>query len=105
MDCLTFYSLRVLYARSVVACLPDELKEMLIKTQENRAKFLELHESVHALSTTDALRMFHSNIETTNSIPGMQEHPDGSSLDCHIRKLQSLLLETPAIHSSTSRTS
>ncbi|KAK0572939.1 hypothetical protein LWI29_000699 [Acer saccharum] len=95
---------------SALACLPDELKEMLIKTQENRAKFQDLHESVHSLSTTDALRLFHDDIltnkavepsehaETSSSISGLQRHrADCSRLENLSRELQSLLLETPAI--------
>ncbi|KAL5760338.1 hypothetical protein ACOSP7_018851 [Xanthoceras sorbifolium] len=95
---------------SALESLPDELKGLLIKTQENRAKFQDLHESVHSLSTTDALRLFHDDIltnkavkpnehaETSSSISGLQEHrTDCSSLENHSRELQSLLLESPAI--------
>ncbi|KAM1556122.1 hypothetical protein ACFX10_039702 [Malus domestica] len=40
---------------SALACLPDGLKEKLIETEEQRNGFQRLFESVHSMSTKDAL--------------------------------------------------
>ncbi|MBA0842211.1 hypothetical protein Goarm_002053 [Gossypium armourianum] len=95
---------------SALACLPDELRERLIETQENRDKFQELYESVNLLSATDALKLFHDDIltkkaveqsgstEASVSVGGAQEHiSNSSSLGTYSTKLQSLLLESPEI--------
>ncbi|XP_073136537.1 uncharacterized protein [Henckelia pumila] len=43
---------------SVMAFLPHGLKEKMVETEETRNKFQRLHESIHSLSTTDALKLF-----------------------------------------------
>lgn len=96
--------------KSALACLPDELRERLIETQENRDKFQELYESVNLLSATDALKLFHDDIltkkaveqsgstEASVSVGAAQEHiSNSSSLGTYSTKLQSLLLESPEI--------
>ncbi|XP_019185708.1 PREDICTED: uncharacterized protein YAE1-like [Ipomoea nil] len=45
-----------------LACLPPELQERLITTEENRNKFQKLHESVQSVSTADALKTFHESL-------------------------------------------
>ncbi|XWS65768.1 hypothetical protein CRYUN_Cryun05aG0141900 [Craigia yunnanensis] len=95
---------------STLAFLPDELREKLIETQEKRDKFQELYESVNALSTTDALKLFHDDILTKKageesepaeagvSVGGSQEQSSISdSLGSYTAEVQSLILESPEI--------
>ncbi|KAJ0037531.1 hypothetical protein Pint_23834 [Pistacia integerrima] len=95
---------------SAFAALPNELKEMLVETQENRNKFQGLYESVHSLSTTDALKLYHDdlvasktvvhsdNAEVSSNVAGLQEQSSGCSpLENRFVELQSLLLETPGV--------
>uniref|UniRef100_A0A5B7BR35 Essential protein Yae1 N-terminal domain-containing protein n=1 Tax=Davidia involucrata TaxID=16924 RepID=A0A5B7BR35_DAVIN len=95
---------------SALSCLPDELKEMLVETQEKRNKFWCLNESVHSLSTADALKLFHDDILTNKSVEQSEDAEpssrkadlhdqglDGSLLGSYHGELQSLLLESPAI--------
>ncbi|XWS46900.1 hypothetical protein CRYUN_Cryun14cG0107700 [Craigia yunnanensis] len=63
---------------STLACLPDELREKLIEKQEKRNKFHELYESVNALSTTDALKLFHDDILTKKARE--QSEPSGAGV-------------------------
>ncbi|XP_002513103.2 protein YAE1 isoform X1 [Ricinus communis] len=96
---------------SAFACLPDGLKEKLIETPEKRNKFLALYESVHSLSTTDALKLFYDDIVSKKAAE-QSEHATASSdtaglqykiSDCSLGnyggELQSLLIESPAIDS------
>eukprot|EP00257_Ricinus_communis_P024582 XP_025011996.1 uncharacterized protein LOC8284403 isoform X2 [Ricinus communis] len=96
---------------SAFACLPDGLKEKLIETPEKRNKFLALYESVHSLSTTDALKLFYDDIVSKKAAE-QSEHATASSdtaglqykiSDCILGnyggELQSLLIESPAIDS------
>ncbi|KAI8537824.1 hypothetical protein RHMOL_Rhmol09G0053700 [Rhododendron molle] len=53
---------------SALTCLPDGMKEKLVVTQEEKDKFQSLYESVHSLSTTDALKLFHDDILTDRSV-------------------------------------
>ncbi len=93
-----------------MASLPDELKEKLIETQEKRNEFKGLYESVHSISTADALRLFNDdfiakkaqerseNAEASSHVPGLQEQSsDRSRLENYFGELQSLLLESPAL--------
>lgn len=95
---------------STLACLPKELREKLIETQEKRDKFQNLYESVNAVSTTDALKLFHNDIlkkkagqlsdpaEAAITACGSQEHSSNSdSLGSYTAELQSLLLDSPEI--------
>ncbi|XP_044488541.1 uncharacterized protein LOC123213217 [Mangifera indica] len=95
---------------SAFAALPNELKEMLVETQENRNKFQSLYTSVHSLSTNNVLSLYHDDImaskavghsdnaEISSNVVGLQEQSSGCShLENHIVELQSLLLETPAV--------
>ena len=82
----------------------------MIKTQEKRDKFQKLYESMNALSTTDALKLFHDDMLTKKageqsepaeagvSVGGLQEQSSNSdSLGSYTAELQSLLLESPEI--------
>ncbi|GMY22640.1 yae1 domain-containing protein 1 [Fagus crenata] len=95
---------------SALASLPDELKEKLIETQEKRNEFKGLYESVHSISTADALRLFNDdfiakkaqeqseNAEASSHVPGLQEQSsDCSRLENYFGELQSLLSESPAL--------
>lgn len=70
-----------------------------------------MYETVHSLSTTDALKMFHDDKMAKKTVE-QSEHPNatsemesfqndgaGCSLDSYVVKLQSLVLESPAIES------
>lgn len=63
---------------SALAGLPDGLREKLIKTEEQRAGFQDLYESVCCLSTTDSLRLFNDNI--TDKKPGKQNKNSKTSI-------------------------
>lgn len=74
---------------SALAGLPDGLREKLIKTEEQRAGFQDLYESVCCLSTTDSLRLFNDNITDKTS--------DHLGLQNYFADLRSLLLDSPGI--------
>ncbi|GKU92219.1 hypothetical protein SLEP1_g5978 [Rubroshorea leprosula] len=89
---------------SAVACLPNGLRESLIKTQDKRTKFQELHESVQSLSTTDALKLFYEDIMTkealqqsgtsegsVNVADSLVQSSDSNHLGNYSGELQSLL--------------
>ncbi|KAJ7949292.1 Essential protein Yae1, N-terminal [Quillaja saponaria] len=94
---------------SVLASLPDELKEKLVETQVKREAYQKLNESVHSLSTTDALRLFNDDImEKTVEQNGSTEVSsrlglrEQTSEKCHhlgryFGELQLLLDESPSI--------
>ncbi|KAL9417912.1 hypothetical protein AB3S75_040831 [Citrus x aurantiifolia] len=95
---------------SALVCLLKELKEMLIETQEKLNKFQNLYESMHSLSTTDALKLFYDDIltkkvveqsehaEAGSNVTGLQnQSSDRSCLENHFGELESIILETPAI--------
>ncbi|KAJ8765795.1 hypothetical protein K2173_014917 [Erythroxylum novogranatense] len=96
---------------SAFACLPCDVKERIIETQERRNQLEGLYESVHSLSTIDALQLFHSDMmrkekverkdaESSSSGEGLQkEVSDSSSLQNYIGELESLLVVSPAIES------
>lgn len=98
---------------SVVACLPDGIKVKLVETQEKRNKLQSLHESVHSLSTTDALKLFHDSIltrktaqqsenaDSSSDVPRLQDQSSECNLlGKYFGELQSLLRESPAIEVS-----
>ncbi|KAK1435032.1 hypothetical protein QVD17_00787 [Tagetes erecta] len=96
---------------TALVCLPDELKEKLIKSPETGNKFQKLYESVNNLSTTDALKVFSDglskrevqhNDQAARLLPLEEPSSDYSVLDGCYRQLQSLIVESPAIevHSS-----
>ncbi|KAG4988353.1 hypothetical protein JHK82_030697 [Glycine max] len=95
---------------SAFSHLPRQLKARLIETQEKRNEFQGLYESVHSLSTTDALRLFSKEIkaqealeqsehsEVSHHTAGLQEQPShGSQLRSYRGQLESLLCDFPAI--------
>lgn len=93
-----------------MALLPDGLKERLIEPQEKRTEFQKLYESVHSLSTQDALRLFNDALmakqaaeqgekaEVISSVEGLQEQrSERNPLGNYFAELRSLLLESPAM--------
>lgn len=92
-----------------MAFLPPGLKEKMVETEEMRNKFQRLHESIHSLSTTDALRLFH---EYQKRKPGNQNEDatrsyidadlnnqirDMDVLQNYCRELRSLVDESPLV--------
>lgn len=95
-----------------MAYLPDQLKERLVGTLEKRNEFQGLYESVHSLSTTDALRLFHEDIKAQEALEqsehvevschteGLQDQTShGSRLTNYRGQLESLIHDSPAIDS------
>ncbi|KAF2322431.1 hypothetical protein GH714_017008 [Hevea brasiliensis] len=89
--------------------LREGLKERLIETQEKMNKFQTLNESVHSLSTMDALKLFHDDImakkehlKAASEEASSQNDGSDCSLGNYVGELQSLLLKTPAIESHLS---
>ncbi|RDY01326.1 hypothetical protein CR513_15370, partial [Mucuna pruriens] len=95
---------------SALSHLPHQLKERLIETQEKRNKFQGLYESVHSLSTTDALKLFSEEIKEQETLEqseqsdvshhtaGLQEQPSHcSQLRNYRGQLESLVRDSPAI--------
>lgn len=94
---------------SALACLPDEVKKRLAESEEQRKKFLHLHESVNGLSSSDALKLFHDDM--SNSVEKEKDHPMPTSLkekehtsgpndnllETYYEEMQALVLESPAI--------
>lgn len=95
-----------------MASLPDGLRDKLIETEEQRTGFQGLYESVHSLSTTDALRLFNDEITSkkdreqserseTSSLEvetGLEEQSLGhSGLGNYSAELRSLLSKSPGI--------
>ncbi|CAK9317061.1 unnamed protein product [Citrullus colocynthis] len=92
---------------SVLASLPDDLKEKLAGTEENRRKFQTLYESVNSLSTVDALRLFNDDItaqqrvnENTNSQTKnlSKQNSDYGRLRKFYGELEALLPKSPALN-------
>ncbi|XP_073146376.1 uncharacterized protein [Henckelia pumila] len=89
--------------------LPHGLKEKMVETEETRNKFQCLPESIHSLSTTDALKLFH---EYQKRKAGNQDEdatrratdanlnnqiPDIDVLHNYYRELRSLVDESPLV--------
>ncbi|KAG7031946.1 hypothetical protein SDJN02_05988 [Cucurbita argyrosperma subsp. argyrosperma] len=96
---------------SVLASLPDDLKEKLVGIEENRSKFQSLYESVNSLSTADALRLFHDDImaqctkeecvdanTSSQTIDLLKQNSDNSRLGQFYGELQALLPTSPALN-------
>lgn len=96
---------------SVLASLPDDLKEKLVGIEENRSKFQSLYESVNSLSTADALRLFHDDImaqhtkeecvdanTSSQTIDLLKQNSDYSRLGQFYGELQALLPTSPALN-------
>lgn len=86
------------------------MKEKLVETQEKRHEFQGLYESVHSLSTTDALKLFNEDIkvkeasepsghvEVIPKIADLQEQSsDCSHLGSYLGQLKYLIRESQAI--------
>lgn len=95
----------------MLASLPDDLKEKLAGTEENRRKFQSLYESVNSLSTVDALRLFNDDItaqrtkeervnENTNSQTKdlSKQNSDYGRLRKFYGELEALLPKSPALN-------
>lgn len=83
-------------------CLPGELREKMITSEDTGNKFHNLYESVNNLSTTDALKLFGDDLSKRKTEQGdktgwEEQNSDGSVLDSHYEQLQSLIVESPAI--------
>ncbi|KAI3827063.1 hypothetical protein L1987_01125 [Smallanthus sonchifolius] len=76
-------------------CLPDELREKIIKSPETRNKFQHLYESVNNISTTDALKSFGDGLSQREV--KQNDQTDCSVLDSCYRQLHSLIVESPAL--------
>ncbi|KAM7279089.1 hypothetical protein ACFE04_006223 [Oxalis oulophora] len=93
---------------SALACLPDDLRDELIEVQEKRDKFHQLFESVHSLSTVDAFKLFHNDINAKRPIGNDERYSRDVTfsrtktghrpLDNYFNELQSLLQESPSIN-------
>ncbi|MED6173565.1 hypothetical protein PIB30_060710 [Stylosanthes scabra] len=89
---------------SAFAHLPDELKEKLVTMLEKRNEFHGMHESVHSLSTADALRFFHEDIKAKEAFE-QSKHVEVSPLKTshvsHLKnyhqQLETLIRDTPAM--------
>ncbi|GAV78800.1 Yae1_N domain-containing protein [Cephalotus follicularis] len=98
---------------SSLDCLQHVLREKIV-TQERRNKFHALFETVHFLSTGDALKLYHDDLKASTEMED-SEHAKSSSdivnlkeqrldrdrLENYFSELQSLLLESPAINVHT----
>ncbi|PIA48245.1 hypothetical protein AQUCO_01400668v1 [Aquilegia coerulea] len=62
---------------SALACLPSGMKEKLVEVPETREKLQNLYESVHSVSTQDALKEFHVDIVASDS----KKQLEGSDLN------------------------
>ncbi|RWR74700.1 Yae1 domain-containing protein [Cinnamomum micranthum f. kanehirae] len=91
-----------------LACLPDDLKEKLVSKVEARDKFQNLYESVHSISSKDALKLFHDDILRSGSEQPQNkgnvdvEIVEGDISECNqlgrfSRELDCLLHECPSV--------
>ncbi|KAL1362240.1 uncharacterized protein [Arachis hypogaea] len=89
---------------SAFAHLPDELKEKLVEKLEKRNELHGIHESVHSVSTADALRFFHEDIKAKEALEQSKDvkvSPWQTSHVSHLRnyhqQLESLIHDTPTM--------
>lgn len=93
---------------SALACLPDDLKEKLVSKVEARDRFQNLYESVHSISSKDALKLFHDDILRSGSEQLQNkgnvdvEIVEGDISECNqlgrfSRELDCLLHECPSV--------
>lgn len=94
---------------SALACLPDAVRKRLVEYEEKRAKFLNIHESVYALSTTDALKLFHDDMSkklvnqrdtaesSSHKEEGSNQGSNDNTLETFYVDIRSLVLESPAL--------
>ncbi|PKI62999.1 protein YAE1-like [Punica granatum] len=94
---------------SALAFLPDGLKEKLIEGQEKRDKYRHLHESVHSLSTSDALKLFSAEIisnrktqhdeesKAIHKVSSPHQSSEPSQIGAYVGELKELLGRSPAI--------
>ncbi|CAN6928513.1 unnamed protein product, partial [Brassica oleracea] len=97
---------------SAIAFLPDELREKLIDEQETKYKFRKLHDSVHALSTEAAMKVFYGTLTTKQVEDKSGEEGSDSSLASvtsttdlasYVSELSSLLDKSPKIERERAR--
>ncbi|XP_058107131.1 uncharacterized protein LOC131250807 isoform X1 [Magnolia sinica] len=93
-----------------LALLPDHLKEKLVGELETRERLQNLYESVHSISTKDALQLFHDDI-LGSGLEQPLNHSEGNAdtattpvdisgcnqLERFSKELGSLLRECPSI--------
>ncbi|XLR13468.1 hypothetical protein S83_041406 [Arachis hypogaea] len=89
---------------SAFAHLPDELEEKLVEKLEKRNELHGMHESVHSVSTADALRFFHEDIKAKEALEQSKDvkvSPWQTSHVSHLRnyhqQLESLIHDTPTM--------
>lgn len=85
------------------------MRERLVEPEEKRTKLLSIHKSVNALSTTDALKLFHDDM-SENSVTrsdtaesssykedGNNQASNGSVLGTYYADVQSLVCESTVL--------
>ncbi|KAL6613807.1 hypothetical protein ACP70R_036077 [Stipagrostis hirtigluma subsp. patula] len=75
---------------SVLATLPESLKEKLLPSVHCRGKLQDLHNSVQEISADDALQMFHDSIRQNNHPSGETDVPSGEDGVADSNRLKSL---------------
>lgn len=91
-----------------MACLPGGLKEKLVESEDTRNKFQLLHESVQAISTTDALKLFYEDhkrksaeqndgAEASSTSADLKHQNDDSIFNNYSGQLRSILNDSPLI--------
>lgn len=93
---------------SALACLPDGLRDKIVESKEERDKFESLYESVHSISTMDALKSFHDSFVAKRPA----EYDEGAEASADVadpevkssnvlqnfsEEFKSLILKTPEI--------
>lgn len=81
----------------------------MVESEEQRNKFIHLHESVDGLSTSDTLKLFHDDMSNSdekqkdNPLPTSLEekqHASGSNdnlLETYYEDMQALIVKSPSI--------
>ncbi|KFK45007.1 hypothetical protein AALP_AA1G332300 [Arabis alpina] len=83
---------------SALAFLPRELREKLNDEEETREEFQKLHNSVHAISTASAVKLYFETM-TIKQEECVEEGPS-SGLGRYVSELSSLLDKSPKIEVS-----
>ncbi|GMH30074.1 hypothetical protein Nepgr_031917 [Nepenthes gracilis] len=89
---------------SSLAFLPDQMKAKMIETEESRREFRCLGESVQSISTEDALRLFHEDLDSDpqKQIGSTEDRHDRGTgfklLEISYGKLLELAQNSPAVN-------
>ena len=95
--------------RSAFVNLPDQFKEKLVKKLEDRCTFQSLYKPVQEISTDDALRMYHFQLQQENkqshqrskaTVSSAIEDFDCNKLDFFFKELMLLVSESSEIKAS-----